>query len=124
MRDRADCPGVTFFGGRHATRPTRGRTASRRRTGLSYAEALPLQGVTAATFGAVGETRHTDNTRWAVRLCEAVACGVETIGELVVRSAPPSASACAPYRIIGDPLAPLSAERAGERRARAIPTYP
>jgi len=100
------------------------RTASRRRVGISYAEALPLKGVAAASLGAVTETRHTDNTRWAVRLCEVLASHVDTIGELVVRSAPPNASAFLPYRIIGDPLAPLAAERAGERRARAVPTYP
>jgi hypothetical protein len=100
------------------------RTASRRRTGLSYAEALPLAGVAAASFGAVTDTRHTDNTRWAVRMCETVLEGVDTIGELVVRSAPPSASATSAYRIMGDPLAPLSAPRTGETRARAVRTYP
>jgi hypothetical protein len=100
------------------------RTASRRRTGLSYAEALPLSGVAGASFAAVRETRHTDNTRWAVRVCELIASGVDTIGELVVKSAPLNPSAAAPYRIIGDPLAPLSTDPAGERRARAVRTYP
>jgi hypothetical protein len=100
------------------------RTASRRRTGLSYAEALPLLGVTGASFAAVRETRHLDNTRWAVRVCEAVAAGVETIGDLVVSSAPLNPSASAPYRIVGDPLAPLATETAGERRAAAVRTYP
>ena len=51
------------------------QTASRRSTELSYAESLPLQGITAASFGAVTETRHTDNTRWAVRICDTLACG-------------------------------------------------
>lgn len=99
-------------------------TASRRRTSLSYSEALPLEGVTAAAFGAVGATLHTDNTRWAVRLCEVVRSGVDTIGDLIVRSAPPNPRASAQYRIVGDPLAPLAAGRGGEKRARAIPTYP
>jgi len=99
-------------------------TASRRRTGVSYAEALPLLGVTAATFGAVRATLHTDNTRWAVGICETLASGVDTIGELIVRSAPPNKSASAAYRIIGDPLAPVAAENAAAKRARAIPTYP
>jgi hypothetical protein len=100
------------------------RTASRRRTGLSYAEALPLCGVTAASFGAVSETRHTDNTRWATRMCETLALGVDTLCELIARSAPPSASATRPYRLIGDPFAPVAAENSGARRAGAIPTYP
>lgn len=100
------------------------RTASRRNVGLSYAEALPLLGVAAASFGAVTETRHTDNTRWAVRICECLDRGAATIGDLLVQSAPPQQSATAPYRLIGDPLAPLQAEAAGARRAAAIPTYP
>ena len=100
------------------------RTASRRKTGLSYAEALPLEGVTAASFGAVTETRHTDNTRWAMRICETLSSGVDTLGELIVRSAPPNYSATTPYRLIGDPLAPLAAEHVGAKRAATISTYP
>lgn len=100
------------------------RTASRRRTGLSYAETLPLLGVTAASFGAVTETLHTDNTRWAIRICETLALGVDTLGELIARSAPPNPSATMPYRLIGDPLAPLAAENNGAKRAGKIPTFP
>jgi hypothetical protein len=100
------------------------RTASRWRTGLSYAEAQPLLGVTAASFGAVTSTRHTDNTRWALRICQRLGNGVETVGELLVASAPPDAAACAPYRLIGDPMAPLSAGSHGARRAAAVPPYP
>jgi hypothetical protein len=81
------------------------RTASRRRTGLSFAEALPLRGVAAATLGAVGPTLHTANARWALRLTRA-ASTASTIGDLVAAVAPhdPAASA---YRLIGDPTAPL-----------------
>lgn len=100
------------------------RTASRRRIGLSYAEALPLQGVTAASFGATSDTLHTDNTRWAIGLCEALAAGATTVGDLVVRGAPSSLSACAPYRLIGDPLAPLASARAAVSEAQAVMTYP
>jgi hypothetical protein len=99
------------------------RTASRRRVGLSYAEGLALRGVAAASFGAVTDTLHTDNTRWAVGLCEALAGGAETVGELVVRSAPLNDSAHRFYRILGDPLAPLAPANGAERRARATPTY-
>ena len=100
------------------------RTASRRRIGLSYAEALPLQGVTAACFGATSDTLHTDNTRWAIGLCDALAAGADTVGALVVRAAPSSASACAPYRLIGDPLAPLASACAAVSEAQAVMTYP
>jgi hypothetical protein len=96
------------------------RTASRRRVGLSYAESLPLRGVAAASVGAVGDTLHTDNTRWAVGLCDALLAGAQTIGELVANGAPMSPSAVSSYRLIGDPLAPLRASASGLRRARAV----
>jgi hypothetical protein len=99
------------------------RTASRRRTGLSYSEGLPLNGVAAASFGAVTETRHLDNTRWAVRICDALLAGAESVGDLIVRSAPLNPSACAPYRIIGDPLAPIAGDPAAATRARRVRTY-
>lgn len=100
------------------------RTASRRRVGLSYAEALPLDGVAAASFGATTDTLHTDNTRWAVGLCDALAAGAQTVGELVTRGAPPWPGACAPYRLIGDPLAPLASSRGAIAEAMSIRTYP
>jgi peptidase C25-like protein len=100
------------------------RTASRRRTGLSYAEALPLLGVTAACFGATSDTLHTDNTRWAVALCDVLAEGVTTVGELIVRAAPPSPTAVSPYRLIGDPLAPLTTPDGALQRADEVQVYP
>lgn len=100
------------------------RTASRRRIGLSYAEALPLQGVAAASFGATSDTLHTDNTRWAIGLCDALAAGADSVGELIVRAAPPAAEACTPYRLIGDPLAPLASARAAVTQALAVTTHP
>lgn len=100
------------------------QTASRHRTELSFAESLPLQGITAASFGAVTETRHTDNTRWAIRICDTLISGVETLGQLIARAAPPNLSATTPYRLIGDPLAPLAAENGGAKRAGRVPTYP
>lgn len=80
-------------------------TASRRRTGLSFAEALPLDGVAAATLGAVTRTRHTGNARWAVRLTLALS-SARTVGELVAAVAPHDPLADC-YRLIGDPTAPL-----------------
>lgn len=99
------------------------RTASRRRVGMSYAESLPLLGVAAATFGAVGDTLHSDNTRWAVGVCEALASGASTVGELLVRAAPASPSALSSYRLIGDPLAPLGCDERSLRRALRVRTY-
>ena len=98
-------------------------TASRRRTPVSFAETLPLAGVAAASFGAVTPTRHSDNTRWAVGLCEAVCAGVTTIGDLIVRAAPRHRAATAAYRIIGDPLAPIVSDRHAGRRAGAVPVF-
>lgn len=99
------------------------RTASRRGVGLSYAEAIPLQGVAAASFGATGDTLHRDNTRWALGLCAALAAGASTAGELVARAAPPSPTAVASYRLFGDPLAPLIPAAGAVERATAVPTY-
>ena len=99
------------------------RTASRKRVGLSYAESLPLMGVTAASFGAVCETLYTDNTRWAVGICDALAAGASTVGEVLVRAAPTSASALRSYRLIGDPLAPIGSNERSLHRARDVRTY-
>jgi len=96
------------------------RTASRRRVGLSYAESLPLLGVAAASVGAVGDTLHTDNTRWAVGMCDALRGGAQTVGELVTLGAPISGAAVSSYRLMGDPLAPLCAGMSGLQRARSV----
>ena len=101
------------------------RTASRRRTGLSYAESLPLMGVAAASFGATSDTLHTENTRWAVAICDVLTNGgASTVGELVTRSAPFSLGATSSYRLIGDPLAPLTTARVALERADAVQVYP
>jgi len=80
--------------------------------------------VAAASLGATSDTLHTDNTRWAVGLCDALLAGARHIGELVVRGAPASPIACAPYRLIGDPLAPLASEHSAIARAAAVATWP
>jgi hypothetical protein len=99
------------------------RTASRRRVALSYAESLALQGVAAASFGAIGDTLHSDNTRWAVGICDALAQGASTVGELLLRAAPASPAALSSYRLIGDPLAPLGCDESSLRRATRVRTY-
>jgi len=100
------------------------RTASRRRTGLSYSEALPLRGVAASSLGAVTDTLFTDNTRWALGLCNALSEGATTIGELIVKASPPSQSRSSPYRLFGDPLAPLTSTDVAVAAALQIETYP
>ena len=81
------------------------RTASRYRTGLSFAEAIALRGATAAAVGAVRTTSHLANARWALRLTRA-AGSAATVGDLVAAVAPYDPAA-ATYRLIGDPTAPL-----------------
>jgi hypothetical protein len=81
------------------------QTASRRRTGLSFAESLPLRGVTAATLGAVTSTVHTGNARWALRIAHDLGTA-HTIGDLVAMVAPHDPHA-GTYRLLGDPTAPL-----------------
>lgn len=98
-------------------------TASRRRTGLSFCEALPLMGRAAAAFGAVEKTLHVDNTRWALGLCRAVNQGADHLGELILKAMPASPSAVTGYRILGDPLAPLAADQDAHERAMQIGVY-
>lgn len=84
------------------------RTASRKGNWRSFSERVVLSGHAAASLGAVGPTLHADNASWAVGLARALAEGAETVGELVVKAHPPGRSVT-PYRLIGDPLAPLRA---------------
>ncbi len=100
------------------------RTASRRRTGLSFAEAVPLSGLAAASFGAVTDTLHVDNTRWALGLCRKLADGPTSIGQLVVDALPLHDRAIDAYRILGDPLAPLRGATGSSDLAKSVPVYP
>lgn len=99
------------------------RTASRRRTSLSFAEAVPLKGIAGASFGAIGPTTHMNNTRWAVGLCLALGKDVLTVGEWIVRALPSSSQAHSSYRLIGDPLAPLVAADSAREQASQIPIF-
>jgi hypothetical protein len=94
-------------------------TASRRRVGLSFAEALVLQGATAAAFGAVYSTDHRWNARWALRLTRALGQRCGAVGELVL-AAEQHDPAVAGYRIVGDPLAPLVDAPDAADRAEAL----
>jgi Peptidase family C25 len=95
------------------------KTASRRRTGLSFAEALPLAGVAAATVGAVTSTVHTGNARWAMRIASDLGT-TRTIGDLVSAVAPHDTHADT-YRLIGDPTAPLLDAPTGEASSHPHP---
>ena len=94
-------------------------TASRRRVGVSFAEALVLGGAAAAAFGAVCSTDHRWNARWALRITRALADGCETAGELVI-SAEQNDPGVASYRILGDPTAPLLDAAGARPRAGAL----
>jgi hypothetical protein len=91
-------------------------TASRRRVGLSFSEALVLRGAAAASFGAVCSTDHRWNARWALRISRALAQGFPTVGELVA-SAEQDDPGVAGYRILGDPAAPLADAPDAAKRA-------
>jgi hypothetical protein len=100
-------------------------TASRRRTGLSFSEALVLQGSAAATVGAVRPTEHRLNARWAVHLSHWIGGPARTVADLVTGVAG-LADTARLYRIIGDPLAPLldaPGAHAQARRLTARPAY-
>ncbi|MCC6287467.1 MAG: hypothetical protein IT249_06250 [Chitinophagaceae bacterium] len=99
------------------------KTASRKRTGLSYAESLPLMGVSAAAFGAVRETRHTDNMKWAIRICTAINEGIDNLGDLLIHAEPPNIEAVEHYRIIGDPFAPLYSDAGSIKKAKAVEVF-
>lgn len=99
------------------------RTASRKRTGLSYAEAFPLMGVSAASFGAVCETRHTDNTKWAIRICTALNNGIDNLCDLLLEAEPPDIEAVQHYRIIGDPFAPLYSDAGSIKKAKMVAVF-
>ncbi|MBS1752191.1 MAG: hypothetical protein JST63_20005 [Bacteroidetes bacterium] len=99
------------------------KTASRKRTGLSYTESFPLMGISAASFGAVRETRHTDNMKWAIRICSALNEGVDNLGDLLLHAEPPNIEAVEHYRIIGDPFAPLYSDKGSIKIADAIPVF-
>ncbi len=100
------------------------RTASRRRTGLSFAEELPLLGIAGATLGSVNDTLHKNNTRWAVGICAALEAGVSNLAELILKAFPTEISATKDYRIMGDPLIPLVGADGSIEAANAIPIYP
>jgi Peptidase family C25 len=95
------------------------QTLSRYRTGLSFSEALVVQGTTAAAIGAVSTTRHVANARWSLRLVDALAAGASTAGELLAAAEPDGIlGRC--YRLIGDPLAPLLDAPGARQAAQAL----
>jgi hypothetical protein len=95
-------------------------TASRKRVGLSFAEALPLLGAAGATFGAVRETLHIDNGRWALRLARGLTSSPQTLGELIATAIPSPDDASSRYRILGDPMTPLRDAPGAAERAEAL----
>lgn len=100
------------------------QTASRKKVGISFAENIVLKGIASASLGAVSDTLHSDNTRWAVRICNSLKDRPSTIGDLVVLAKPLQSSSFEAYRLIGDPFAPLSAPIVGVEIANTIKTYP
>ena len=100
------------------------KTASRKNTALSFCEQLVVDGKTAASFGAVDSTLHTDNTRWSVGITKALLTGANTMADLIINALPNNLSAYKYYRIIGDPLAPIYSTNETTMFANNIKTYP
>ena len=100
------------------------KTASRKNTTLSFCEQLVLDGKTAASFGAVDSTLHTDNTRWSVGITKALLSGANTIADLIMDAIPKNLTAYQHYRIIGDPLAPIYSTNETVSFTKKIKTYP
>ncbi len=96
------------------------RTASRKRVGLSFSEAVPMQGIAGSAFGSVTDTLHINNTRWAVRICAALKRGATHIGELIVNALPFDSEVVNEYRLLGDPVAPLFGASQAVQRAQTI----
>lgn len=95
-------------------------TASRWRMGLSFSEQIVLRGVAASALGAVAPVQHLDNMRWMIGLVAALQQGADTLGAALCLAAPAESSACAYYRILGDPLAPLVGASESYARSRQI----
>ncbi len=100
------------------------RTASRKRTGVSFSEKLLSQGVAGAVLASTKDTLHLNNTRWAVSIMHGLRSEVDSIGALIANYLPVSERAITDYRIIGDPLAPLRGEPESLSLADKIPVYP
>jgi len=96
-------------------------TASRWRVGLSFSEAVTLGGAAAGAVGAVAEVGHLTSMRWMLGLADALCEGETRLGPALVRALPPDPAAAHPYRILGDPLAPLIGTPLGADRAARVP---
>ena len=115
-------------------------SASRRRTGLAFSEAVVLGGAAASAVGAVAPVEHVENMRWMLGLADALAAGHTLLGEALLHAAPQPARPHVeqfeirditlritqlarphePYRIVGDPLAQLVGASGADRRAAAV----
>jgi len=96
-------------------------TANRYRVSLSFAEQIPLTGIAAAIFAAVRPTRTLDNWWWGNSLCTVFASNPSsTIGELIINGCPPESHQWENYRIIGDPLAPLTGHQNAAEKCEKV----
>lgn len=98
--------------------------ASRWRCGTSFAEAVVLSGVAASSLGSCIRTLHTDSTRWAVALTEALAGRPSSVGDWVRAAIPVHEAAAASWRLLGDPTAPLLDAAGARERAAQVRIWP
>ena len=96
-------------------------TANRWKTSVSFAEEMVLTGLCAAALGATTKTVHLDNGCLTNNLCSTLTQAPHaTLGELLIASPLTDAQAFGPYRVLGDPLAPLLGAEGSLEKARAI----
>ena len=89
----------------------------------SFGSRIVALGTAAAVLAAIGPIDHSINRRLAGALMAALGRGDGTLAELVARTAgnPQVAASLAGYRIIGDPLAPVSGDDAAWTAAGLVP---
>ncbi|MBK9369679.1 MAG: hypothetical protein IPN01_25840 [Deltaproteobacteria bacterium] len=99
-------------------------TASRWRCATSFAEALVLGGVAASSLASCVRTLHTESTRWAVALTEALASRPPSVGAWVLAGTPVNTTCTTSWRLIGDPTAPLRDAVEAPARAAQVKVWP
>jgi hypothetical protein len=73
---------------------------------LGLSHEMVLSGLCAAALGAAGPTIHSHNVTLAFAISRALRCGASSLADILLAPDIPC-TALNPYRIIGDPLAPL-----------------
>ena len=96
-------------------------TANRWKVSVSFAEEMVLTGLCAASLGATAKTVHLDNGFLTHSLVRTLTnFPLATLGELLLAADLSDAHSFGPYRVLGDPLAPLLGAKDSLEKARAV----